>query len=98
MATYQFEFSNVDGRTETTGPLEFRGLDAAREHAAEIAVGLVIKRGDWLASGWSGWTLQIKDEQRSEVLCIRFLRPVGGAVRWFVQGPPWPTRVGPPAA
>lgn len=87
---YRFMFTHQDGGSKHSVFGEIIGEDEVPAYAQKLH-STISKEDDWLPSGWSKWTAQIAGHNDEELLCLRFLKSPGPP-RWFVQGPPWPTR------
>jgi hypothetical protein len=69
MPMYYFYLLDKDEVVDSDGT-ELPDLDAAREHAKQVARELTFRRDGMLQRGWSQWTMSVQDENGRILLSL----------------------------
>jgi hypothetical protein len=77
MPMYYFHLHDNEDVVDADGT-ELPNLEAAREHARQVARELTFKRDGMLQRGWSQWTMSVQDNDGQILLSF----PLGDFERW----------------
>jgi uncharacterized protein DUF6894 len=69
MPTYYFNLNDGDTVVDTDGT-DLADVGAARIHATGVARELTANGGGILQQSWSGWTMSVQDEHRTELFSL----------------------------